>query len=172
MLVYHALYSDDLPLHRRITSDWIRELERQTKSMAFCLSVILKPCVERVLSFLEADFENVKYFLAVKHCPLLGPCRLSIASRVAHCLDVYRHSVRRILRASFMQCYWDRIGRPRDHVGDSKAWHAACQEIVDFAYYSASSYQSEKLTNVVYEVFTDLDVVNFWLEEGVRLRGR
>ena len=105
ILVYHALYN--VPLARR-NKDWITDLNMQTHTMSMLLSFVLRPCVDRILSFIElgdAGREVVYGFWALTQ--VTNP---TMAKHIVAFVDE-RHAIRRFLTRTCMTCFWDFPGR-------------------------------------------------------------
>ena len=161
ILVYHALYN--VPLARRLLDeDWIIELKMQQHTMSKLLSFVLRPCVDRILSFIElgdAGREVVYGFWALTQ--VTSP---SMAKHIVAFVDE-RHVVRRLLTRTCMKCFWDvYVGRLPRWEGCTVSWTKACQEIVDYleCHSRASGTRAKELLRSEVSALIDAERVAFW----------
>ena len=161
ILVYHALYN--VPLARRLLDeDWITDLKMQTHTMSKLLSFVLRPCVDRILSFIElgdAGREVVYGFWALTQ--VTNP---SVAKDIVAFADE-RHVVRRLLTRTCMTCFWDcQIGRDPDWTLCTHSWTKACTMIVDYleSHSRASGTRAKELLWEYGTVLDNEERVAFW----------
>ena len=156
-LVYTRLY--DTPLPERLNRAWCTQLRCQLMAMRKALSFMLTPCVEHIMSFLELDDElvHVCLLLRQRRSELGTP---TIQSRVVSFLDI-RFGVRRALRATVLQYFWNNYGgRSPDFQGSTMHWRRVCQELADYEFAHSRcvcdnvcvSRFREQLDNLIYKI--------------------
>ena len=151
-VVYAALYG--VRLERRLTEVWCRELSRQLLAIRTCLSCLLSPCIDRVLSFLDA---GLPAFYVCQKIPS------RVRKRVALFLDD-RYIMRNLLRAACLQWYWSLyVGRPDDFKGDGQSWLRVCQECSHYADFSSyKEANRDRVRSLVRNVLTDAQAFVDW----------
>ena len=77
-VVYAHLYT--VPLQRRISRDWVLELDRQERAMRRMLAFVLDSVIDTILSYLDAGRESYLCFwiLREKTGPDISRCAASM----------------------------------------------------------------------------------------------
>ena len=133
-MVYTHLYT--VPLQRRLTRDWVLELDRQEYAMRRMLNYVFESVTNRIVSYLEAGPEsNLCYWI------LRGKIGPDSSRCVAAMLDLRWNAcwkVNMLLRQQFWRVH---LGRPRDRQGHIASWSMALEEISAFLWLRSTIWQ-------------------------------
>ena len=161
-VVYAVLY--EVPLQRRISRDWVLELDRQERAMRRMLAFVFDSVTDRIISYLDAGPDSNLCFWILQKSKKIGPDN---SRHAAAMLDLRWHvpwDVGVMLRQQFWHVH---LGRARYHLGHSASWKKALVEIWDFLSFHSRMLQrgeraQHKLRSLFEDVLCDQNACNRW----------
>ena len=160
-VVYAQLYS--VPLQRRLSGDWVLELDRQERAMRRMLAFVLDSVTDTILSYLDAGRESYLCFwiLRGKTGPDISRCAASMLDLRWH----LRWDVSVLLRQHFWHVH---LGKPRDRIGHRNSWKMALVEIWEFLWFHNKILQKRervqhKLRSIFEDILCDQNLCNRWM---------
>ena len=160
-VVYAHLYT--VPLQRRISRDWVLELDRQERAMRRMLAFVFDSVTDRIVSYLDAGPDSNLCFWILRASGI-GPD----ASRCAAAMLDLRWDTRLNVGVMLRQQFWHvHLGRPRDRRGHTDSWEMALEEICDFLSFHSRMLQrgeraQHKLRSLLEDTLCDQNACNRW----------
>ena len=160
-VVYLHLYS--VPFPRRISMEWLLELDRQQTAMRRMLAFVFDSVADKICSYVDAGPCSNLCFWTLR-ASRMPPCICRYAAAMLDQRWDTRFTVGELLRKKFWHVH---LGKPVDRMGHERSWTMALKEIYDFLRFHPRMLQSSegaqhKLRALFENTLCDQNACNRW----------